>query len=218
MKTYITSITILFQFTINSQINKQAPSLINTDINLIDRSQNILGFYPSKITKTNGVAFNYFIPIGDPNKKRPTTNGIEIDINPLTIIMAPIAGMANIIHFSSYIVMENNIDKKMFENLKKVNGIHASLIKLNPMIVNGIDLNVSGTYKSKINGISLSGLTNKQSVINGMTISVLGNDNIICNGLQIGLFNSSKTLKGIQLGVWNTNQKRSFPLINWNFK
>ena len=37
-------------------------------------------------------------------------------------------------------------------------------------------------------------------------------------GLQIGVVNKSKNLRGIQIGIWNVNQKRRLPLINWNFK
>lgn len=34
-------------------------------------------------------------------------------------------------------------------------------------------------------------------------------------GLQIGFLNNAKKLKGIQLGLWNSNEKRSLPFINW---
>jgi hypothetical protein len=40
----------------------------------------------------------------------------------------------------------------------------------------------------------------------------------IGRGVQIALFNSSMNFKGIQIGLWNKNQKRSLPFINWNFK
>jgi hypothetical protein len=35
-------------------------------------------------------------------------------------------------------------------------------------------------------------------------------------GLQIGIFNASKHTKGVQLGIWNKNEKRKLPIINWN--
>jgi hypothetical protein len=38
------------------------------------------------------------------------------------------------------------------------------------------------------------------------------------SGLQIGIVNKSKNLRGIQIGIWNVNQKRKLPLLNWNFK
>ena len=35
--------------------------------------------------------------------------------------------------------------------------------------------------------------------------------------VQIGLFNKSKKLKGIQIGLWNNNGKFSLPIINARF-
>ncbi len=37
-------------------------------------------------------------------------------------------------------------------------------------------------------------------------------------GLQIGVVNKAKRLRGIQLGIWNINERRKLPLINWNFR
>jgi hypothetical protein len=32
------------------------------------------------------------------------------------------------------------------------------------------------------------------------------------------MFNKTLDLRGIQIGLWNKNGKRSLPLINWQFK
>lgn len=37
-------------------------------------------------------------------------------------------------------------------------------------------------------------------------------------GVQIGLVNNAAKLRGFQIGLWNTNQKRSLPLFNWCFE
>ncbi|MFU8844655.1 MAG: LA_2272 family surface repeat-containing protein [Bacteroidales bacterium] len=37
-------------------------------------------------------------------------------------------------------------------------------------------------------------------------------------GIQIGLINKTRRLNGVQLGIWNQNEKRSLPIVNWNFK
>jgi hypothetical protein len=114
--------------------------------------------------------------------------------------------------------------------------------------VHGISLALIGQYLHKINGITITGLGNITERYNGITISGIGNDSFKTNGmavafianssqyfngiqisaqnfietkgtgLQIGIFNKATNFKGIQLGLWNKNDKRSLPLINWNFK
>jgi hypothetical protein len=59
---------------------------------------------------------------------------------------------------------------------------------------------------------------NSHYIVNGLTIGLLGNHDVRCNGVQIGLSNASTDLRGFQLGLWNRNQSRSLPFINWSFK
>jgi hypothetical protein len=59
---------------------------------------------------------------------------------------------------------------------------------------------------------------NKHYVSNGLTFAFIGNHDTKCKGIQIGLINSAVDLKGLQIGLWNKNQKRSMPIINWNFR
>jgi len=37
-------------------------------------------------------------------------------------------------------------------------------------------------------------------------------------GMQIGVYNRSKDTRGIQFGLLNKNERRLFPIVNWNFK
>jgi len=97
---------------------------------------------------------------------------------------------------------------------------------------NGLLISTFGTYTEYINGVSIScwmsgGLEFKGLSINllwsiyqksnGLVIATVNHVNKM-HGVQIGLFNKAKTSKGIQIGLWNVNEKRSLPLINWNFK
>jgi hypothetical protein len=113
--------------------------------------------------------------------------------------------------------------------------------------VNGIDINLIANYYAQSNGISLTGLANYLGINNGLQIARLLNDcgvsngvqvacfshaiyakglqiggcNIAKNGMkgvQIGLYNRCKNCSGIQIGLWNKNDKRSLPLVNWKFK
>lgn len=82
---------------------------------------------------------------------------------------------------------------------------------------NGIGLSLLGNDSYKSNGL-LVGLGNSTSHFNGIQIGGFNNVHMKGVGIQIGLLNKAKQFKGIQLGLWNKNEKRSLPLINWNFK
>ena len=85
-------------------------------------------------------------------------------------------------------------------------------------VINGLDINASGSFESVTNGVTVSAATNNHYVINGLTIATIANSDFKCHGVQIAMFNSCKDLKGLQFGLWNKNQRRSLPFINWAFK
>jgi len=83
--------------------------------------------------------------------------------------------------------------------------------------VNGISLSCWMSMGKNINGVSFNLLWNLYERINGVTIGFL---NYVADtrGIQIGLINKTRRLNGVQLGIWNQNEKRSLPIVNWNFK
>lgn len=139
-------------------------------------------------------------------------------------------------------------DLKMSEPLiEKVHGFNLSSGTFGTMEINGFSGALMIQYIYKMNGVSIACMSNLVERHNGIAISVLGNEIYKANGLlvglgngvshfngiqigaannisdkgaglQIGLFNKAKNFKGIQLGLWNKNNKRSLPIINWNFK
>jgi len=127
-----------------------------------------------------------------------------------------------------------------------INGINISTGSFD-ISTNGLSLGLLMQYHYRSNGVSIAGLTNVSEIQNGIAISALGNDidtlrgvsvgfiNDAFNvagiqiggandiktkgvGIQIGVFNKATNFKGIQLGLWNENDKRSLPILNWNFK
>jgi hypothetical protein len=82
--------------------------------------------------------------------------------------------------------------------------------------VNGVSLSLWMSMGSKINGVSFNLLWNLYKQINGVSIGFV-NHSLSTKGMQIGIVNKTKKLTGVQLGLWNKNEKRSLPLINWNF-
>jgi hypothetical protein len=128
------------------------------------------------------------------------------------------------------------------------NGIQLSILGNGSKIMNGIQIGAWGNYADKANGIQISesnsakhikgmqiGGFNSAKTLKGMQIGVFNNPSFSdekfkgiqvgagnyaseFKGIQIGIYNKSKKTNGIQIGLWNTNEKRSFPIINWNFK
>ncbi|MCD0468253.1 LA_2272 family surface repeat-containing protein [Flavobacterium sp. JAS] len=91
---------------------------------------------------------------------------------------------------------------------------------------NGLSITVLGTIADHQNGIAI-GIYNANNDLAGSTVGVynqsyqlsglhLGifNQTRINRGLQIGVLNKSNS-KGFQLGLWNVNNKRSMPFLNW---
>jgi hypothetical protein len=96
---------------------------------------------------------------------------------------------------------------------------------------NGILIAAFGTYTEYLNGVSLSAWMSAGTEVNGLSFNLLwsiyqeSNGIVIAlvnhvntgRGLQVGLNNKANNFRGIQIGLWNRNDKRSLPLINWNF-
>jgi hypothetical protein len=83
--------------------------------------------------------------------------------------------------------------------------------------VNGMSISLWMSMGKKVNGLSFNLLWNLYSNINGVSLGLVNHAGAI-KGLQIGLINKAKEMKGFQFGLWNINEKRSLPLINWNFR
>lgn len=84
--------------------------------------------------------------------------------------------------------------------------------------VKGFYMGAGATMVNKLSGFSFSGIHTRIYEGNGVIVSGLRNQVKKGRGLQIALFNSSQDFKGVQVGLWNKIGKRSFPLINWNFR
>jgi hypothetical protein len=99
---------------------------------------------------------------------------------------------------------------------RKINGIQLSFIYSDANTVNGLQIAIANNANS-ISGIQLGYCYCNASEVNGLQLSLFRNKSENVNGVQISLFNKTIKLKGFQIGLWNKNEKRSFPLINFNF-
>ena len=68
----------------------------------------------------------------------------------------------------------------------------------------------------KMRGLQI-GMSNKSRDTRGIQLGLL-TEAYRMRGLQIGVYNRSKDTRGIQFGLLNKNERRLFPIVNWNFK
>ncbi|MBS7252901.1 LA_2272 family surface repeat-containing protein [Flavobacterium branchiicola] len=118
-----------------------------------------------------------------------------------------------------------NISSGCFFTKTSMNGLNISAgNKFNNF--NGLSVTVLGTISDHQNGLSI-GVFNANNEMTGSTIGVYNqsyklkglhigifNQALINRGVQVGIFNKSSS-KGLQLGLWNSNNKRSMPFLNW---
>lgn len=183
-------------------------------ITLFTQAQNttrsIVEFSPSKATKVNGLSIKYWY-VEDLNYTKQI-NGIELGLNPISVFMPFLTTIHSLNPF------EIDAPPPLSGELNKVvNGLQFSIGNLEKTKVNGLEINLSGGINTITNGISISPNINKHYSMRGISIAPLGNMDNSFRGIQIGLVNKTNNSKGIQIGLWNVNEKRSLPFINWNF-
>jgi hypothetical protein len=180
--------------------------------------KNVAWYSPSNATIVNGVMFNVFpVMINEDTKNWPKINGLEIEISPVSIF-SPFLAVINSLAARTHQPVDDSIQPLIKSDFKEINGLHIGLGDMESKWVNGIDISATGSFFSFVNGASISLFMNKHYKINGVSLAAFGNHDIETNGIQIGLFNSSLKLYGVQFGLWNKNQKRSLPIINWVLK
>jgi len=118
-----------------------------------------------------------------------------------------------------------NVSSGCFFTTTNMNGLNISAgNKFNNF--SGLSVTVLGTIIGNQNGLSV-GIYNANNDLKGSTLGIynqsyqlsglhLGifNQTRINRGVQIGVLNKSSS-KGFQLGLWNINDKRSMPFLNW---
>lgn len=209
--------TVVFLFFIGFGVFCQNETILLKKAKHTDKKY-IAWIYPSMATHVYGIAFNLW-PLNDIDKPLsiPKTYGAEINLNPLGLF-TPFMLAVHSLDPEIHIPPSNSTDSLKLDLFREINGVHIGFLNLDPTIINGLDINLTGSFESITNGVTISGILNKHYIINGLTVALIGNHDTRCNGVQIGLINSCKELNGIQLGLWNKNQKRSLPILNWYFK
>jgi len=185
------------------------------------KNKYIIGFLPSRAKNLYGIAIG---PIGSecichlPYTRN--SHGLNIQIG---------QGIYQTFWIGRWHLDSNDSDIDSSHTAYRVQNNEAPLKKV---VHNGILLSVFGTFSDQVNGISSSLWMSTNRTVNGLSVNLLWNiqqkingaviglvnTTLKTNGVQIGVYNRSVRLKGFQFGIWNVNEKRSLPLINWNFK
>lgn len=210
------TVTTLLIFCALSTFSQNGPTVVS-DSTGIDKKY-VIWVSPSRATHVYGLMFNFWPrPEGEKSTKYPKIYGAEINLVPLGLFF-PFILAVHALARETHQPPSENTDSLPRKSFKKIYGLQIGLTNMEPSIIHGLDINASGSFDSKTNGVTISAIMNKHHVVNGLTMALIGNHDTKCNGVQVGLINSCKQLRGFQFGLWNKNQKRSLPLINWCFK
>lgn len=169
----------------------------------------------------NGLSFGFASTMAD--RRNVKTNGLRLEIPGVGIVSFMGNGFPN---------ATEPFDLTDFKYSEVINGVNLSTGSWCDCNYNGWTIAAVGQYGKLGNGLSLAGGWNMIDKQNGVQLSIITNSSYYMSGvqisafnfihtgkgLQIGVLNRSKNFKGIQLGLWNVNQKRSLPIINWNFE
>ena len=193
-------------------------SIENVNAQKINNRRYIVWFAPSKATHVYGVRLNFWSLDDSFGVSASRIYGLELNMDPLCLLltctMLPVHAILDIknAHGAHDLSQCNPVKFSQFD---RINGLQIGSTNGNN-IVNGLNLSAA-CFDSNNNGVCISAVMNRHYVMNGVSIAVIANHDTKCNGLQISLVNTSKKLKGVQIGLWNINQKRSLPFVNWCF-
>lgn len=181
------------------------------------RDRFVIWFIPSASTNIYGIAIG---PVGsEAICNRPYTkysHGLNLQIPGQGVLQTFYINKIKLKDFKN----NENSDSLVMHDTIPYRAVHNGLI-ISPLgtftdQVNGISFSLWMSMGKKINGVSFNLLWNFYEQINGITIGFV-NHTAKTSGVQIGLFNKTMKLKGLQFGLWNKNEKRSLPIVNWNF-
>lgn len=178
-------------------IDKQTINGINIEANPTALVIPFFVFYlPEIIRKNKNNIDKDSLQIIKVNKEKPF-----IQMNGLNVSSGCFMTAANV----------NGLSVSLFNKINKMNGITITGLGLQSDALNGFSV---GAYNgtNKLNGVCI-GLFNETYSLKGTQIGFY-NYSVTNSGVQVGVFNMSKS-KGFQIGLWNINNKRSMPFINW---
>lgn len=207
------------------------------------RWRNGIWLSPLHANKTNGLSTGLITGLDgdlgyDDSTSHQIINGVNINADITTILFSCMVPIYATAYGIDYLLHKNERDsiipsiksrdsigkQKQIEDYydstfppMRINGLSISpgvMMFANPD-VNGLIINGLISTCHNINGVSVNGIGTLSNSFNGVQIAGIYNETQRGRGLQIGIVNKCKNLKGIQIGIWNINDKRKLPFINW---
>lgn len=158
-------------------------------------------------------------------------NGLNIELEPFGIIGGLYAIGGTIASISRHSIPDSMIQGRadlvsrtaFTENnqhaTSKIKGVSFSLGGLmDNLELSGVGINGVISFANRVNGIELTGIMNLHYEFNGIMIAGLRNKVTKVNGLQVGLINTCKDGRVVQLGLINRIGKRITPVLNFKLR
>lgn len=182
----------------------------------------------SKNTQIDGVAIGLLMSVPWRHADYLKIDGLNLEISPFGAIGAPLAFIASIFspfnrdtsdHSNGDLGSYNIFPEKNDTSSTLINGLSVSIGgTVRETKINGVTLNGLINFGDCTNGFELTGFMNLHHEFNGIIIAGFRNKTTTGKGVQIGLFNTCKSGRLIQLGLLNRIGKRVTPFINFSFK
>ncbi|WP_299255351.1 hypothetical protein [uncultured Aquimarina sp.] len=171
-----------------------------------------IGVVPFNVDEVNGFALSLSTaPFNDDETLK--VNGFLIEVEPINLFAYTFGFMNGLLFSSDSSLARNKDDMNVF-----IKGLTISAVgSMSKSRQSGVTLGGVYTGIYTMRGFSLTGVHTMTYDFEGVMISGVRNQSRMGKGVQIGLFNSCKDLRGIQFGLWNKNERRSLPFINWQF-
>lgn len=166
-----------------------------------------LAVYPGCPSRVEGVAIN-ILPFF--SEQQVDIHGLELEISPISPLV-----FAVVWPYALFTDQRNRYESREILFYKQIKGVHIGIVNFDPTQIAGMELNVINA-DSSCQGLSIATINILQE-ITGVSIGLLRAYSAKCTGVQIGIINETQSLKGFQFGLWNKNEKRQLPFINWNF-
>jgi len=219
------STLIIYTFLSLTSVRGQSDTLDSTKVENADeeKTNNVIGFVPSKASVTNGWAIGWTASFDDYPSE---TNSIRINgLHTNFLFVQAYVAMAAITMMPfqpKELLFFFEADTATYEDLvikHKMNGVSVSFLELGEAFsVQGLQVTGLFHFVDKLNGVSITSLGSHYTHFNGVMISGIYNNTNHGRGTQIGLINKATKLNGVQVGLWNKIGNRGFPLINMSFK
>lgn len=178
-------------------------------------------------TTIHGISVGAFPPF-DNEPRYVRTNGIRLELPGWGFLAFMGNGSMIRTETPHEIVNGLNISSGTIDNIS-YNGVTLALVNQSGTEMNGLALAGFWQGMGYVNGLQATtffneahrcngvqaALVNQADSISGLQLGILNRAEESLKGVQIGLFNHAEEASGIQIGLWNVIDGRSFPFVNW---